>query len=116
MAPRTGVAMTALLVYSACPDAESARRIADALVEARLAACVSVLPGMVSTYRWQGAIERADEVLLVAKTVADRRDALQARLVALHPYELPEVIVVEAAATPAYAGWLARETRSNGTP
>ena len=116
MAPHTGVAMTALLVYSACPDAESARRIADALVEERLAACVSVLPGMVSTYRWQGAIERAEEVLLIAKTVADRREALQARLAELHPYELPEVIAVEAAAAPAYSGWLARETRADATP
>jgi periplasmic divalent cation tolerance protein len=116
MAPRTGVAMTALLVYSACPDAASARRIADALVGERLAACVSVLPGMVSTYRWQGAIERADEVLLVAKTVAERREALQARLVELHPYELPEVLAVEAAALPAYHAWIARETRADATP
>lgn len=110
MAPRPGVAMTALLVYSACPTADAARRIADVLVAERLAACVSVLPGMVSTYRWQGAVERADEVLLIAKTVAARREALQARLVELHPYELPEVIAVEAAALPAYLEWIVRET------
>jgi periplasmic divalent cation tolerance protein len=116
MAPRTGVAMTALLVYTACPNADSARQIADALVEERLAACVSVLPGMSSTYRWQGAIERAVEVLLVAKTVPDRREALQARLVELHPYELPEVIAVEAAALPAYSDWIARETRADAGP
>ena len=116
MAPRTGVAMTALLVYSACPDAEVARRIADALVGERLAACVSVLPGMASTYRWQGAVERAQEVLLVATTVAARREALQARLVELHPYELPEVLAVEAAALPDYLDWLALETRADPTP
>lgn len=116
MAPRTGVAMTALLVYSACPNVETARRIADALVEERLAACVSMLPGMASTYRWQGAIERAEEVLLVAKTVAERREALQARLVELHPYELPEVIAVEAAALPDYFDWIARETRADAAP
>ena len=116
MAPRFGAAMTALLVYSACPDADTARRIADALVGERLAACVSVLPGMTSTYRWQGAIERADEVLLIAKTVVEGRDALQARLVALHPYELPEVLAVEAAASPDYLQWLVRETRADPAP
>ena len=108
--------MIALLVYSACPTVESARRIADALVEERLAACVSVLPGMTSTYRWQGAIEHADEVLLIAKSVPARQAALQARLVDLHPYELPEVIAVEAAALPAYLDWIVRETHAHPAP
>ena len=103
--------MTALLCLSTCPDTETAHRIADALVEERLAACVNVLPGVRSTYRWQGKVERADEVLLLAKTTRDRFPALQARLVDLHPYELPELIAVEAGGLPAYVEWIAGETR-----
>jgi periplasmic divalent cation tolerance protein len=108
--------VSALLVYSACPDADTAQRIADALLEERLAACVSVLPGMTSTYRWQGKVERAQEVLLIAKTMPHRLGALQARIVALHPYELPEVIAVEAGALPAYLDWIARETHAHPAP
>ena len=101
--------MTALLCFTACPDTATAQRIADALVESRLAACVSVLPGMRSTYRWQGKVEQADEVLLMAKTVPVRLAELQARIVALHPYELPEILAVEAGGLPAYLQWIARE-------
>ena len=108
--------MSALLVYSACPDADTAQHIADVLVEERLAACVNVLPGMASTYRWQGKVEHANEVLLIAKTVRHRLGALQARIVALHPYELPEVVAVEAAALPAYLDWIARETHAPPVP
>lgn len=102
--------MTALLCFSTCPDAATAQRIADALVGERLAACVSVLPGVQSTWRWQGAIERSEEVLLLIKTAAAGLPALQARLVALHPYELPELLAVEAGGLPAYLDWIARET------
>lgn len=99
------------LVFCACPP-EAAGRIADALVATRLAACVSVLPAMSSTYRWQGAIERADETLLVIKTHASRVPTLVERIRELHPYELPEVIAVEAAGgLPAYLAWVAAETR-----
>jgi periplasmic divalent cation tolerance protein len=86
---------TIRLVLSTCPDAQAADTLATALVEERLAACVNVLPGVRSTYRWQGRIERDDEVLLLIKTTADRQDALIARLQALHPYELPEAVAVE---------------------
>ena len=104
--------MTALLCLCACPDRDSAERIARALVGERLAACVNLLPGMRSVYRWQGRIEQADETLLLVKTTAQRYPALQARLPALHPYELPELVAVEAAAgLPAYLQWLADETR-----
>jgi len=102
--------VTALLCLSTCPDATTARRIADALVDARLAACVSVLPGVASTYRWEGQVERAEEVLLLIKTTHDAWPALQARLPDLHPYELPELLAVEAAGLPAYLEWIARET------
>lgn len=104
--------MSVLIVHSACPDAATADAIARALVDERLAACVQVLPGLRSTYRWQGAVEQADEVLLVAKTSADRFDALAARVRALHPYELPELVAVEAAGGLApYLAWVTEQTR-----
>src|SRR5690606_31545021 len=89
------------MVFCSCPDPETAARLATAVVEERLAACASVLPGMHSVYRWQGAVERADEVLLLAE-----------RMQALHPYDLPEVIAVQAAAgLPGYLGWVVEATR-----
>lgn len=106
--------MTALIVYCSCPDAASADTIASALVDERLAACVSALPGMRSTYRWQGQVEHAQEVLLLIKTVRPRLDALTARIRALHPYELPEVIAVEAAGGLApYLQWVAEQSGSD---
>lgn len=83
-----------LLCYCSCPDAASAQALADALVGERLAACVNRLPGVQSTYRWQGAVCRNSEELLLIKTTAARFDALKARLLELHPYELPELIAV----------------------
>ncbi len=100
------------LVFCSCPDPATANRLASTVVEERLAACASVLPGMHSVYRWQGAVEHADEVLLLAKAPADRLPALVARLQALHPYELPEVVTVQAAAgLPGYLGWVVDATR-----
>ena len=109
--------MPVFLILSTCPDADTAQRLARILVEERLAACVSLLPGGVSTYRWQGRVEQATEVQLLAKTPADRRDALMARLAELHPYELPEILVVETAAgLPAYLDWVTAETRTDASP
>ena len=100
--------MTVLLCLTTCPDAGCAERIAAALVEEHLAACVTIVPGLRSVYRWQGAIERADEQLLLIKTTADEYPALQARLQTLHPYELPELLAVEAVdGLPAYLQWVA---------
>ena len=100
--------MTVLVCFCTCPDPETAQRIADALVEERLAACVNVVPGVRSIYRWKGAIECSDEVLLLVKTVAAQLDALCARITALHPHELPEVIAVEASGgLGAYLDWVA---------
>lgn len=100
----------ARLAFCTCPDAATASRIADALVGERLAACVTVLPAVQSVYRWQGGIERADEVQLLVKTTAARMPALVERIVALHPYELPEVVAVEAAAgLPAYLEWISEQ-------
>jgi len=86
---------------------EDAERIARALVEQRLAACVSIVPGVVSVYRWREGVEREEERLLVIKTRRDRLEALQSTLVSLHPYEVPELVAfgVEAGHAP-YLAWL----------
>lgn len=83
-----------LLVLSTCPDADTAQRLARTLVEDRLAACVSILGPVTSIYRWRGAVETAGEVLLLAKTRADRYAALEQAMRALHPYEVPEIVAV----------------------
>jgi periplasmic divalent cation tolerance protein len=94
------------------PDAETGRRIARALVEERLAACVNVVPGVTSIYRWKGAVEEAAEVMLVAKTRAERAAALAARVRALHPYELPEVVALPVTdGSRAYLRWVVAESR-----
>jgi len=101
----------ALLVLISCPP-DAAETLAAALVEARLAACVNVLPGVRSVYRWHEAVERADEALLIAKTTAAGYPALEAGVRERHPYELPEVVAVDiAAGLPAYLQWLAAAVR-----
>lgn len=96
-----------VVAFSTVGSAQDAERIAHALVERRLAACVSVVPGVVSHYRWQGAVERAEERLLVIKTRGDRLEALRAALVALHPYELPELVALPiAGGHPPYLAWI----------
>jgi periplasmic divalent cation tolerance protein len=96
-----------LLVLTTVARAEDAERIAEALVERRLAACVNVLPGVRSIYRWKGAVERDEERLLVVKTRADRFDALRDAILTLHPYEVPEVVAVPIeAGSPGYLRWL----------
>ena len=106
--------MSVLIVQCACPDTAVAERIAIALVEARLAACVQQIPGMRSTYRWEGRIETASEVLLLIKTTADRLDAVTASVRELHPYELPELLAVEArGGLPAYLDWVIAQSRAD---
>lgn len=103
----------ALLCLSTCPDDATARRIAEALVDQGLAACVNVLPGVHSVYRWQGRVEREDEVLLLAKTTPQAFAALRDGLVALHPYDLPEVVAVDITdGLPAYLAWIASQAGS----
>lgn len=100
-----------LLVMSTLPDRESANTLARALIDSRLAACVSVLAPCVSIYRWQGAIEQADEVPVLIKTTARRYEQLESALRAGHPYELPEIIAVPVCqGLPGYLGWVAAET------
>lgn len=104
--------MTVLVCFCTCPDTDSAARLADVLVGERLAACVSVVPGLRSVYRWQGAIERSDESLLLIKTSHDRLETLTARVRDLHPYELPEVVAVEVAGgLSTYLDWVVEQTR-----
>lgn len=100
-----------LLCYCTCPDADSVRHIAETLVTERLAACVNQLPGIVSTYRWQGAVTTDAEHLLLIKTAAARFEALRTRLLALHPYDLPELIAVPVEhAHPPYLDWVREAT------
>jgi periplasmic divalent cation tolerance protein len=102
----------AAVVLSTVPDAQVAERVARALVEERLAACVSRVPGVGSLYRWQGEIEEAEEVLLVIKTHARRAPELTRRLRELHPYEVPEILVLPVAAgLSSYLDWVREETR-----
>ena len=97
-----------VLVLSTVGTPEDAERIAAALVGERLAACVNVVPGLVSTYRWKGGVEKDDELLLVVKTTGETYPALAERLRALHPYKLPEMIVLPiAGGDPPYLDWLA---------
>lgn len=95
-----------LFVFITCP-AGAADALGTALVEARLAACVNALPGVRSVYRWQGRIERGEETLLIAKTTPARYAALESEVRRLHPYELPEIVAVNAAGgLPAYLQWI----------
>lgn len=100
-----------VIVLTTVPNAEAGAAIATALVEERLAACVNLLPPMTSTYRWQGAVTRDVEQQVVIKTTTDRLSALRERLLALHPYDLPECLVVAVSdGSPAYLDWVRQET------
>jgi len=83
-----------IVALSSCPDEATARRLAEAFVSERLATCVNRVTGMASTYIWDGALRDDPEILLIIKTTAARLNALEARLQALHPYELPELLVL----------------------
>ena len=101
----------AVLVFTNVPDRETAGRIAEALVEKRLAACVNVLAGCTSVYRWEGDVERAEEIPVLIKTRAARYPEVEALIRQLHPYELPEVIAVPIVhGFPDYLEWVAGET------
>jgi Uncharacterized protein involved in tolerance to divalent cations len=103
---------TVLLCCCSCPDATCAQGIAEALVGERLAACVNRLPGISSTYRWQGTVTTDSEELLLIKTTTGRFEALRKRLLQLHPYELPELIAVPVEhGHDAYLDWV----RANAT-
>jgi periplasmic divalent cation tolerance protein len=100
-----------LLVLTNMPDREGALRLARALIERRLAACVNVLTGCASVYRWKGRVEQADEIPVLVKTRAARYPELEAAIRELHPYELPEILAVPLArGLPDYLQWVEEET------
>ncbi len=102
--------MPALIVFCTCPDHATADALAMRLVEDRLAACVQLLP-VRSIYRWEGAVQGADEVQLQIKTTSERFAALREAILARHPYELPELIAVEAVAgLEPYLDWIGAST------
>jgi periplasmic divalent cation tolerance protein len=111
-AARRGAAAT-VVVLSTAGSREEAERIAAALVDERLAACVNVVVPVTSIYRWRGAVERAEEVLLVVKTRRTLVARVTARIRALHSYELPEAIALTIeGGSAAYLAWIAGETES----
>lgn len=99
--------MNTLLVFSTFPDIEKARQIGTSLVESQLAACVNLIPAVESIYRWQGKVETSSEVLAIFKTTSAAWSEFEARLKALHPYDVPEIVAVEAEHVSAgYAAWV----------
>ncbi len=102
-----------VFLYVTAPDDAAARRIAEALVEGRLAACVNILPRIRSVYRWKGEIERADEAAMIVKTTAARAVAARALIQSLHPYETPTIAALAVDAERSgekFVGWIASET------
>lgn len=103
------------LALSTAPSREEAERLAAILVEEGLAACVNIVPGVCSIYRWQGAVERDDEALLLLKTTASGLPRLRERLLEVHPYETPEFLAFEVGeGSPDYLRWIADSVGSPG--
>lgn len=96
-----------LVVLCTCPERADAERIAHLVVDRRIAACVNILPGVSSIYRWQGRVDTADEVLMVIKTSRSRYASLEDAIVTSHPYEVPEIVALTiSVGLPAYLAWL----------
>jgi len=107
------VVSDAIVVFMTASNGEEAARLADMLVGAHLAACVQILPEMESVYRWQGKIERAAEILLLAKTTRSKFDELEREVRALHSYDTPEIIAVPVVAgSTSYVDWLIKSTKT----
>lgn len=99
--------LNARVVLCTFPNLEQARQIGTVLVEKQLAACVNLVPGVRSIYRWQGGIEEAGEILALFKTTCETYEAFAQTLRELHPYDVPEIVAVEPAEVEArYLGWL----------
>lgn len=108
---RTAAAQV-LLVLVTCPNRRLARRLAERAVSARAAACVNVLPGIDSVFRWEGAIDRARETLLLIKTTKRAYARLERVIAAAHPYDVPEIIALPLrAGLPAYLNWVGASVR-----
>ncbi len=103
--------MSVLIVLTSAPDRAVAEKIAHALIERRLAACVNILAECTSVYRWQGKIESTGEVPLLIKTRAAIYDEVEALVKSLHPYELPEIFAVSVErGLPDYLDWVSAAT------
>ena len=97
----------ALVILCTCPDEDTAARLAGGLVEKQLAACVNILPGIRSIYRWQGELSDDAEVLMVIKTMAPKFKEVEAWLLEHHPYDVPEVVGIDAGMVSAnYLAWI----------
>jgi len=99
-----------VIVLTKLPDSATATALAQILVEHRLAACVNVLSECKSIYRWEGEVRNTIEVPLLIKTSSDSYAALEAKIRAHHPYELPEILCVPASGLPAYLEWVRMES------
>ncbi|HEY4774115.1 MAG TPA: divalent-cation tolerance protein CutA [Xanthobacteraceae bacterium] len=100
-----------VLVYTTYPSVVEAETAGRSLVERRLAACVNILPGMISHYRWQGALERGEEVVMIIKTRAALAEAVRAAVRAMHSYSTPAILVIPIESVDeAYRAWLTAET------
>ena len=106
-APRPEGGEPTRVVLITAPDQESAERIARALVERRICACCNLVGGVHSIFRWQGEVQSQAEILIIAKTTRDRRDQLERALAELHPYDVPECVVIRPSHVAApYSDWL----------
>ena len=107
----------AVLVYTTYPSIVEAEKVGRTLVERRLCACVNILPGMISHYWWQGALERGEEVVMIIKTRASLTERVRAAVKELHSYSTPAFIVISVAdIDPDYLDWLMAETEVPQAP
>ncbi len=110
---QAGAQCEVVMVYTTFPSLETAESVGQTLIARKLAGCINILPGMVSIYAWQGAVERAEEAVLIAKTASGRAAACMAAIIAEHPYETPAVLLLPVAAgSAAYLDWILNGTRS----
>ena len=101
----------AVFVYTTYPSAVEAEKAGRALIERALAACVNILPGMVSLYRWEGAIERGEEVVMIIKTRASLAEPVRVAVKEMHPYATPAILVIPLESVDAdYLAWMMAET------
>ncbi len=102
----------AVMLYTTFPSLVEAEKAGKTLVEDRLAACVNILPGMISHYRWQGAVERAEEAVMLIKTRASLAEGVRAAVKASHPYETPAILVLPIESVDeTYFAWIMDSTK-----
>ena len=107
MATTDGQSDGMVLIYCPCPDLSAAKKLGHELLDARLAGCINILPAMVSLFDWQGVREEAEECVLIAKTSAERGEAIAAFLRDRHPYDVPAILVLPLAGiNEPYRQWL----------